>query len=70
MLDPVKVVITNLTSSDDVTLDVPNIPHLPDKGTHSVPFDPCDLYIDRSDLREVGNKIAFTIWTPEMRPPL
>ena len=54
VLDPVKVVITNLSSIDAVDLDVPNIPHLPDKGTHSVPFDPSDLYIDRSDLREVS----------------
>lgn len=54
VLDPVKVVITNLCSSDAVELDVPNIPLLPDRGVHKVSFDPCELYIDRSDLREVS----------------
>ena len=34
-------------------LEVPNIPHLPDRGTHKVYFDPTDLYIDASDFREV-----------------
>lgn len=53
VLDPVKVIITNLSSADAVELQVPNIPHLPDKGVHGVPFDPCELYIERSDLREV-----------------
>ena len=53
VLDPVRVVITNLSSSDCVELEVPNIPQLPDKGTHKVTFDPCELYIERSDLREV-----------------
>ena len=54
ILEPVKVVITNLTSAQTQELQVPNIPHLPDKGTHAVPFDPCDLYIERGDLREVS----------------
>lgn len=53
VLDPVKVVITNLSSSDAAKLEVPNIPTMPEKGVHKVPFDPCDLYMDMSDLREV-----------------
>jgi glutaminyl-tRNA synthetase len=61
VLDPVKVLITNLSSSDAVELDVPNIPGLPDKGTHKVPFDPSELYIDRSDLREVSLKSSWVM---------
>ena len=53
VLDPVKVVITNLSSAQAEELEVPNIPHLPDKGVHKVPFDPSEIYIDRSDFREV-----------------
>ena len=53
VLDPVKVVITNLSSSDATDLEVPNIPTMSEKGVHKATFDPCDLYMDRSDLREV-----------------
>ena len=34
-------------------IEVHNIPHIPDKGTHKVYFDPSDLYIDASDFKEV-----------------
>ena len=34
-------------------IEIPNIPHIPDKGTHMVYFDPSDLYIDASDFKEV-----------------
>ena len=36
-----------------VEIEVPNIPHLPDRGTHKVYFDPSDLYIDAADFKEV-----------------
>ena len=36
-----------------IEVKVPNIPHLPDKGVHHVSFVPSDLYIERSDYREV-----------------
>ena len=36
-----------------IEVEVPNIPHLPDKGVHHVTFVPSDLYIERSDYREV-----------------
>ena len=55
VLDPVRVVFLNLSSADSAEVDAPNIPHLPDKGTHSVTFDPSNLYIERSDLREVSS---------------
>ena len=34
-------------------MEVPNIPHLPASGVHHVTFVPSDLYIERSDYREV-----------------
>ncbi len=34
-------------------MEVPNIPHRPDQGVHRISFCPSDLYIDRSDFREV-----------------
>ena len=36
-----------------VEIEIPNIPHLPDRGTHKVYFDPSDLYIDAADFKEV-----------------
>lgn len=60
ILDPVKVVVINPSSAEAAEVQVPNIPHLPDKGVHSVPFDPCELYIDRSDLREVHSFYSLT----------
>ena len=34
-------------------IEVPNIPHIPERGTHKVYFDPSNLYIDASDFKEV-----------------
>lgn len=53
VLDPVKVVVTNLDSVLAADQEVLNIPHLSHKGTHKVVFDPRDLYMERSDIREV-----------------
>ena len=53
VLEPVKVVITNLDAVMAADLEVPDIPHLPDKGFHTVTFNPSDLYMERSDIREV-----------------
>ena len=53
MMEPVRVVVTNLDSVQAAELEAPNMPHLLDSGTHSVTFDPRDLYMDRSDVREV-----------------
>ena len=52
-LDPVKVIVQNLTAADSAEIEVPNIQHIPEKGTHKVYFDPSDLYIDASDFKEV-----------------
>ena len=40
--------------SQTTEVEVPNIPHIPSKGVHRVPFRPCDLYIERNDFREVS----------------
>ena len=39
--------------SQAMEVEVPNIPHIPSKGVHRVPFRPHDLYIERNDFREV-----------------
>lgn len=46
---------TDATFTQAVEVEVLNIPHLPDKGTHKVFFDPSNLYIDASDFKEVQN---------------
>ena len=34
-------------------VEVPNIPHIPSKGVHQVPFVPNEIYIECSDFKEV-----------------
>ena len=53
-------------------MEVPNIPHIPSKGVHRVPFVPSEVYIERSDFKEVllygtmyiraYNCISYTDW--------
>ena len=40
-------------------IEVPNIPHIPERGSHMVYFDPSDLYIDASDFREVTLQMSY-----------
>lgn len=42
-------------------LKVPDVPHLPEKASHMVTFDPADLYIDRSDFREVRTGLSCVV---------
>ena len=48
-------------------VDVPNIPHIPDKGVHRVIFVPCDLYIECSDFREVRPFLFHTLCSHLMK---
>jgi len=48
--DPVKATIRNWTGGK-VKIQCPNIPEMPEKGEHEVPFDGT-FYIEKSDFRE------------------
>ncbi|MNG61397.1 Glutamine--tRNA ligase [compost metagenome] len=54
VLDPVKVVIENLTTGVEM-VTMPNHPSKPEMGSREVPFSR-DIYIDRADFREEANK--------------
>jgi len=54
VLDPLKLVITNLTE-ETVDIAVPNIPNDQNSGVHTVPFGKI-IYIERSDFREKADK--------------
>jgi glutaminyl-tRNA synthetase len=54
VLDPVKVVIENLTTGVEM-VSMPNHPSKPEMGSREVPFSR-DIYIDRADFREEANK--------------
>ncbi|MDW5500666.1 glutamine--tRNA ligase [Pseudomonas lundensis] len=54
VLDPVKVIIENLTSGVEM-VTMPNHPNKPEMGSREVPFSR-EIYIDRADFREEANK--------------
>ncbi len=54
VLDPVKVIIENMTSGEEM-LTMSNHPNKPEMGRREVPFTR-EIYIDRSDFREEANK--------------
>lgn len=55
VLDPIKVTIANFPEAKARLLDVPNIPHDPSQGTHSIPFSSV-IYIERSDFQQKAEK--------------
>ena len=55
VLDPVKVVITNLPESETIWLTVQNHPKDPDMGQRSVPFTR-EIFIDRADFQMEANR--------------
>jgi glutaminyl-tRNA synthetase len=55
VIDPVKLVITNLDASHHESLTFPNHPKDESFGTRSVPFSP-ELWIEREDFAEVPPK--------------
>lgn len=55
VLDPVKVVIENMSPDMDEILTMPNHPNRPELGTRDVVFSR-EIYIDRADFREEANK--------------
>ncbi|KAI0243723.1 Glutaminyl-tRNA synthetase [Massospora cicadina] len=60
LLDPVKLVLTNLPADHYEALTVPNRPRDPTLGEHTVPFT-ATLYIDRSDFRTQDSKDYFRL---------
>ena len=61
VLEPVKVFISNLSDVSGATLEVPDIPHIPQKGSHKVTFNPTHLYMERGDIREVRIHICMYV---------
>jgi glutaminyl-tRNA synthetase len=55
VLDPIKVIITNYDENKSELLIAPVHPKDESMGTRSLPFSR-ELYIDRADFKEVGNK--------------
>lgn len=55
VLDPVKLVITNLEAGHEESLEFSNHPKNPDFGTRTVPFSR-ELWIEREDFAEVPPK--------------
>jgi len=61
VLEPVKVVITNLT--EPIELDVPNFPFAPERGSHKVTITPT-VYINSSDFKTEKSDDYFGL-TPD-----
>ena len=55
VIDPLKLVITNLPASHEESLTFPNHPKDESAGTHTVPF-ASELWIEREDFEEVPPK--------------
>ena len=47
------VQLCNSLLPQEMEVEVPNIPHIPSKGVHRVPFVPNEIFIERSDFKEV-----------------
>lgn len=55
VLEPLKVTITNFPYEKPQSLEVPNFPNDPSKGSHLVTFDKV-IYIEKSDFKENPEK--------------
>ncbi|MBE5213648.1 glutamine--tRNA ligase [Pectobacterium sp. A535-S3-A17] len=55
VLDPVKVVVENLSAEHEEFVAMPNHPNKPEMGSRQVAFSR-EVYIDRADFREEANK--------------
>ena len=60
VVDPVKLVITNYPENQEEWLETENNPEDENAGTRKVPFSR-ELYIEREDFREEGNKKFFRL---------
>jgi len=57
VLEPLKVLITNLPVDTPSTVRVPNFPVDETKGFHQIPLT-STVYIEQADFREVSSKTA------------
>ncbi|RKP10989.1 tRNA synthetases class I, catalytic domain-containing protein [Thamnocephalis sphaerospora] len=60
VLQPVRVVITNLPEDHCVEVTVPNIPRKPEAGEHTIPFTKY-LWIDADDFKETATPGYFRL---------
>lgn len=58
VLAPLKVTILNFPHNGPTTIDVPDFPKEPQRGSHTITLDKV-VFIDRSDFREVHPFIVF-----------
>ena len=60
VLNPLKVILTNVEPGGSTELEAPNHPQKPELGTRMLPFDR-ELYIDRDDFMEDPPKKFFRL---------
>eukprot|EP00301_Raphidiophrys_heterophryoidea_P019991 c4796_g1_i1.p1 GENE.c4796_g1_i1~~c4796_g1_i1.p1 ORF type:complete len:693 (+),score=183.51 c4796_g1_i1:88-2079(+) len=58
VLDPLKLVITNLPADHSESVNCPDFPMAPEKGSHAVTFSQV-IYIDKRDFRAEGHPDYF-----------
>ncbi|KAG5838454.1 hypothetical protein ANANG_G00223870 [Anguilla anguilla] len=63
VLEPLKITITNMPSTTQVEVRIPDFPANEERGSHTVPF-AHTIYIERSDFREVMEK-GYKRLTPD-----
>ncbi|XP_034825292.1 probable glutamine--tRNA ligase [Maniola hyperantus] len=55
VLEPLKITVTNFPSDKSISVQVPDFPNEPEKGSHAVIFDKV-LYIEDTDFKEQPEK--------------
>lgn len=61
VLEPVRVVIEDAEDADETEVTIPFSAKNPEMGDHKIKFTPKEIYIDRSDFREVDSKDYFRL---------
>lgn len=61
VLEPVRVVIEDAGEADETEVTIPFSTKNPEMGDHKIKFTPKEIYIDRSDFREVDSKDYFRL---------
>lgn len=61
VLEPVRVVIEDAEEADETEVTIPFSTKNPKMGDHKIKFTPKEIYIDRSDFREVDSKDYFRL---------
>lgn len=61
VLEPVRVIIEDAEDTDETEVTIPFSTKNPEMGDHKIKFTPKEIYIDRSDFREVDSKDYFRL---------